>query len=145
MSGCRLLLKEEVGAETLGSVSPHLWQMSGLGILLHLVNVGKFWKGCILECFFFFFSSTWGHILMLKLYQHTCRIPCGKKRHQIGLGRLISVEMLQVQVSLLGKYKVVLHSGALLACSSCFSDYSCRLTWRNRSLELQNTTGPSAE
>lgn len=109
---------------------------------------GKCWQ--ILErvyfgVVFFFFSSTWGHILMLKLYQHTCRIPCGKKRHQIGLGRLISVEMLQVQVSLLGKYKVVLHSGALLACSSCFSDYSCRLTWRNRSLELQNTTGPSAE
>lgn len=106
-----------------------------------LANSGKgvFWS------VFFFFSSTWGHILMLKLYQHTCRIPCGKKRHQIGLGRLISVEMLQVQVSLLGEYKVVLHSGALLACSSCFSDYSCRLTWRNRSLELQNTTGPSAE
>lgn len=43
---------------------------------------------------------------MLKHYQHTCRIPCGKKRHQIGLGRIISVEMLQVQVSLLGNTKL---------------------------------------
>lgn len=47
---------------------------------------------------------------MLKHYQHTCRIPCGKKRHQIGFGRITSVDMLQVQVSLLGKYQVVLLS-----------------------------------
>ena len=59
MSGCRLLLKEEVGAETLGSVSPHLWQMSGLGILLHLVNVGK---GVFGSCFFFFFFYLGTHI-----------------------------------------------------------------------------------
>lgn len=45
--------------------------------------------------------------MTLKRYQHISGINCSNKIHQIDLGRLILVEMLQVQVLLFGKHRVV--------------------------------------
>lgn len=47
-----------MGAEARDLVPTHLWQMSALGILLHLVNVGKFWKVYFGVFFVFFYLGT---------------------------------------------------------------------------------------
>lgn len=53
------------------------------------------------------FSSYLGAHTAAKSYQGIGGIPCSNEMHQIGLGRLISVEMLQVQVAVLGKQRVI--------------------------------------